>query len=188
MSNINKLIEQRVAALFGRIGECPIEVPRVPFSYNLCFNIRGLKAGVCKVRRNPIDSSYIITIGFNAKALAVDDGRFALNEIVPHEVAHALASMVHLDLTRPRWVRIGCKGHGPGWKRIAQWLGATGKTTCSIGLQPSRNTRPYLYVASCGTEARLTKGQHQKVAAGLRFTVKKTGGKISKEGLISVAA
>lgn len=178
-------VRRRVADLLGRIHDpgCPVRLPETSIALEVAFDLRGLAAGQARLKR--AEDGMQALLRFNPAAMGIDGGRFMLDEVAPHEVAHVFASLVVFYSTLPAMKTTPFRGHGQGWKMIARWLGATGNRTCDVGLTPSRNMLRFAYKASCGTVIHLTKQRHTKLQLGARMRLRKTGGKLSAEHFLS---
>ena len=98
----------------------------------------------------------------------------ALNDTIPHEVAHLVCQV---DPTQG-------KGHNYGWRWVCQSLGGSGRRTyCPTGFTPKvikKTVRQYRYVAACGTEIWLGAGRHSKIIKrGKTYRLRRTGGQIA---------
>jgi predicted SprT family Zn-dependent metalloprotease len=92
---------------------------------------------------------------FNTVAIK-QDWDHVYNDTIPHEIAHLVDHVLH-----------GTTSHGSKWKRIALSLGCDGKRCHNIDMsEAKRKTRKAVYVATCGTEIKLTINMHNKVQNG----------------------
>lgn len=121
-------------------------------------------------------------IVYNKKYTEVDID-FILKEVVPHEIAHLLARFLY-----GQWIR----SHGREWRKLAQWLGSTGKA-CAASEQimavadANRNNRKR-YEYQCGTHTftvsaimhnKIKKGQKRRhIASGLPVTIANFTGRV----------
>lgn len=177
-------VKSRVAELLRRATapDCPVRLAPVDCIIPITFDIRGASAGIYKAKRSP-GGPWQRRLRFNPDALAIEGGRWMLEEVVPHEVAHLLAHLAAEAAPIPK-LAAPFKGHGLGWQMLARWLGASGRTTHNFNLPPGRQVKRFLYRSTCGREVALTSQRHKLVQAGRTLVFPRTGGRVRAENLI----
>lgn len=177
-------VRQRVFELVARIKEpcCPVRLHPVDCIIPIDFDLRGASAGIYKAKRSP-GGPWQRRLRFNPDALAIEGGRWMLEEVVPHEVAHLLAHLAAEAAPIPK-LAAPFEGHGLGWQMLARWLGASGRTTHDFRLPPGRQVKRFLYRSTCGREVTLTSQRHKLVQAGRTLVFPRTGGRVRAENLI----
>jgi predicted SprT family Zn-dependent metalloprotease len=178
-------VRQRVTELLGRIKDpgCPVRLPPTNILLEVTFDLRGLAAGQARMKR--VNDGKRVVLRFNPAAMGFENGKFILDEVVPHEVAHVFSYLIASNPALPKKMRAPFAGHGHGWQMLARWLGASGKRTCDVGLKPSRDMRPFTYKASCGTEIKVTARVHAKLQSGARMGIRNTGGRLTAAHFVS---
>lgn len=134
--------------------------------FRLRCDLRGQSAGQAIIK--PKAREGVIRLNLEAYALAP---QHMLDDTIPHEVAHVVAGITGLG-----------RGHDAGWRRIAIALGSTGQRCHSLDLPPARRTTRHLYRSTCGTTVPVGPTSHKRIQAGQVYRVKKTGGKIHRDG------
>lgn len=130
----------------------------------------GCTAGQFRCHRDSDGKVVMAELRFNIKA-ALLNPEDMLKDTIPHEVAHAI-----------HWFKNQGRGHDSIWRKICVELGGSGNTYHSLQLKPRHAQKRWLYVASCGTEARLTTTIHKKVQAGQHRILRATRGRITADG------
>lgn len=143
------------------------------------WDLQGLKVtlkldlrGKCAGRAGASRTKGTGLIRLNIEAYRLDP-KDMLEDTIPHEIAHIVAG----------WTGLG-RGHDAGWRRIAIRLGSTGKRCHSLELTPARKTRRFAYQATCGTTVEVGPRRHSSIQLGKRYTVRRTGGAIKKDGFL----
>lgn len=164
------------AALTARVQEVLDNASRI-FGFTMPrvhveFFFKGRNHGSA-ARRN--GSFYIKLNLLSAQA----DMNEALNDTIPHEVAHIVC------FARPTLGR----NHDRGWKRVCMMLGGRPERMCSnpvaeAAIVPARIVSKYQYRATCGTVLTITAHMHGKIMRGKNYRVNKTGGRVTAEGCL----
>jgi predicted SprT family Zn-dependent metalloprotease len=96
-----------------------------------------------------------------------------LSDTIPHEIAHIV------DI----YINGSSDGHGPRWKRIAKSLGCGAKRTHSYDMTEAKRTRRRaVYVATCGTELKVSIQTHNKIQQrGQVRQLTSTRGKVGRD-------
>lgn len=147
----------------------------------ITFDIRGTTAGSVRASRvmNPITRVVTVTsckIRFNHAMILNDGFDHIMNNTIPHEIAHLVCYY------RPE---LG-KSHNRGWKRVCQMLVGNGVRCHREEVQYAAGGVEY--TASCGTKVVFSKHRHTKIQRGVTYTLRKTGGKISRDSQWRMAA
>lgn len=108
------------------------------------FKLRGHAAGVACTVSNTVDyNSYLL-----------DKYREAfIGEIVPHEVAHIIASKVYKGYLRP---------HGREWQAVVLFFGATPRATHTFETKSARRIKRYSYLCECDQPHFFTARSHRR--------------------------
>jgi len=132
----------------------------------------GTTAGYMK--RKNIGHRVVYNLEYNTKAMELGWDHTFYNTI-PHEIAHLVNIVINGRYEA---------SHGPKWKRISKRLGCSGERCHSIDI-PKQKRRPVkrvLYIATCGTEVKLTMNMHYKIQdRGQVRILRGTGGKINAD-------
>jgi len=140
----------------------------------LKFDLRGKSMGQMRAVITPKRVPGAITLRFNLQGAQADPDHM-LNDTVPHEIAHAVAYLLGED-----------NGHGAGWKMVCKALGGSGDRCHKVAVKSAQ--REWLYVASCGTEVKLTTVRHNRLQRkGGHLVLKTTKGKIAAEHYVRPA-
>lgn len=131
------------------------------------FDLRGKAAGMYRLKNGERH------IRYNPYIL----GRYfedSLAQTVPHEVAHYVADMLHgFQNIRP---------HGPEWKEIILFFGASTRATCHYNLDglPARKQQLFSYSCEC-TAHQLSSRRHYKVLRKqMQYICRKCGSTLTK--------
>lgn len=126
------------------------------------FNQRGHIAGTARMFRDTKGNLTRGVISYNPYHITQDIDEF-FYEMVPHEVAHIVASTLHGDDTKP---------HGPEWHAVMSRFGVKPKIYTDIVVDnvPSQKREVHLYKCiGCGSQKVLGKKEHaQADRKGLR--------------------
>lgn len=127
----------------------------------ITFDLKGVCMGQARWRE--IKSSgrvFNLQLRFNLR-MCSEDMNDAINDTVPHEVAHIVCGMVpHLG-----------RNHDAGWKDVCIKLGGTGKTYHTQEVIFGKG-KTYAYTASCGKVINLSEQRHKKLLRGVTFRLK----------------
>ncbi|MFC1665223.1 SprT-like domain-containing protein [Pseudomonadota bacterium] len=108
------------------------------------FKLRGHAAGTACSVSNTIDYNFYL----------LDKYREAfINEIVPHEVAHIVASKIYKGYRRP---------HGPEWQAVVRFFGAIPRVTHSFETKTARRIKRYPYLCGCDKPHLFTIRSHRR--------------------------
>lgn len=156
---LDKIVQLRdkVQTLFG------ITIPEL----DVTFQLRGAKVGVAG------KSAGKCYIGFNPTVMLDEAGwEHLFNNTVPHEMAHIVC------LLAPRYG----KNHCNGWKRVCRMLGGNGEARAALNMDlRTRKERQYAYIATCGKVVTVTQTRHNKILKGATYTLRASGGRITRE-------
>lgn len=132
----------------------------------IVFFKTGSTAGYARSR-----GLYIRQFNVEFNTVAIKNNREdMLNDTIPHEIAHIV------DM----YVNGKSDGHGPKWKRIAKALGCKAQRCHNYDIAEARRTRNRaIYVATCGTEVKITVQMHNKIQAGQQRVLTRTNGKLT---------
>lgn len=139
-------------------------------------DLRGRSAGQAILKNG------VLILRFNNEAIRNNYDEM-VNETIPHEVAHLVCFL------KP-WLG---RNHNHGWKNVCRILGGDASRTHEMDLKRSRAVTRFVYILADGTEAKLTKGQHEKIQFGsarlsmrAKATVSKTEQMIKRDNFIKV--
>lgn len=119
----------------------------------VCFDLRGRSCGGLALGH--------IKLTFNLDWYTADPVNY-LNAIVPHEVAHIVASATGRG-----------KGHNMGWKRIDRALGGNGSRCSAVGktVERARSATEYLYINTVGREVWIGPVHHKRMQSKARIAI-----------------
>lgn len=91
--------------------------------------------------------------------------------------AHEAAHLIAVEMFGKEGV-----GHGRPWKMIMRLIGRD-DARCHNMAVPQKNR--FTYRATCGTVVKIGPGQHRKIQRGVVYTVRRTKGRILREGWVT---
>ncbi|MEX2515734.1 MAG: SprT-like domain-containing protein [Gammaproteobacteria bacterium] len=124
------------------------------------FDLRGRCAGQLRLRRT-LPGLKPELIRYNLVLAANNETDF-IEQTVPHEVAHAVAVILH--------GRAGT-GHGAGWREVMHFFGKP-LTRChdyDVSAVAARRTRKFPYRCHCAVEHHLGSIRHRRMQTGERI-------------------
>lgn len=92
-----------------------------------------------------------------------------------HEAAHIIAMQVYQH-----------SNHGEPWQKIMRILGQEPERYHRMQTAITKQSKIYIYKASCGSVVNLKRGRHSRIQKGSYYTLLRTGGKIDSSGYMGV--
>lgn len=113
-------------------------------------------------------STYFLEIAFD----------WIISEIIPHEVAHVIGFWLTDNKMK------GSYAHGPRWREIAKYLGASGAIQPKLPADSEDNVK-YQYKSSTGRSLYLNKDQHEDLQHNFKvFKDNNDGGRVTAGGFV----
>jgi predicted SprT family Zn-dependent metalloprotease len=159
-----QLVLEKIEALRSKVRETfGIDMPAIHVS----FDLRGARLANASRRNGQL------FMNFNPLVIKDDKGwEHISTNTIPHEMAHLVCYVA------PHYGR----NHDNGWKRVCRLLGGNGQSRAPLNMDlRTRKERQYAYIATCKTVVTVTQTRHNRILKGASYTLRQTGGKLTKD-------